>query len=346
MKKGIFNLLELHFSNAELQITNKAFIVVLCVFAMLYFGACSEDFSPKTSLADEYVLNCVIETNAENAKNEYMVSALISHVYDVNGFDPSVNKNDPAIEGAQVYITEMGKTYPLNGGKKYMPGYKYGDSVYLYTGRINAYHRDSVSIFAKLKNGKILTAAARIPDDISIKLAYPFDNGFTSQIVRFLYGNGLIFNWDAANSGHLFFPRARISYFKGPIMHPDTFYVDVPAYYEIKDGKKTPVYPAYQLNMDYNFDFSVIDTTMSLIAASDTLHEFTFDGITVDVLEMDAALSSYYSSVHGYLDHVTIRLDEDTYTNINGGIGIFGASRSSFSVKLGFAHYYLTMFGY
>ena len=65
----------------------------------------------------------------------------------------------------------------------------------------------------------------------------------------------------------------------------------------------------------------------------------------INVLEFDAPLSNYYSSIHGYLDHFSIRIDEDVYTNIKGGIGVFGATRNTV-LPLNFREDYLSIFGY
>jgi hypothetical protein len=44
-----------------------------------------------------------------------------------------------------------------------------------------------------------------------------------------------------------------------------------------------------------------------------------------ELLSFDEHLSNYYSSTHGYLDEFSIRLDETVYSNIEGGMGIFGS---------------------
>jgi hypothetical protein len=42
--------------------------------------------------------------------------------------------------------------------------------------------------------------------------------------------------------------------------------------------------------------------------------------------ELDDALYAYYSTVNGFPDSGTIRLDEPDYTNVQGGLGFFGMS--------------------
>jgi hypothetical protein len=42
--------------------------------------------------------------------------------------------------------------------------------------------------------------------------------------------------------------------------------------------------------------------------------------------QLDDALYAYYSITHGFPDSATIRLDEPDYSNVQGGLGIFGMS--------------------
>lgn len=46
------------------------------------------------------------------------------------------------------------------------------------------------------------------------------------------------------------------------------------------------------------------------------------------MIEMDRALSNYYESIHGSADSYSISLDQPVYSNISGGLGIFGSKRT------------------
>jgi len=353
MKKIIvytFNLINNLYASLPLVknkiISSGVFALSIGILALLNFTACNEEFSPKTTVADAYVLNCVVETDGNNTYNTCTPTATISHVYDIDGYDPSSNTVDPAIKNAQVNLYIKGKAYKLEGQESRSENAKYGDYSYTYSALAEAHNNDTISIVAKLPNGKTLSAASRIPQDFGIELPYPYASGFTSQINRFLWGNSFVIKWKSTNSyAHLFFPSAQISYTKNENGVTNSYSVNVPAYYTYSDGKRTAVYPSYQQNMDYSIDFATIDTTMAMIAASDINHSVTFEKFIIKILEMDTPLSDYYSSIHGYVDHVSVRLDEGTYTNISGGIGIFGSSRVS-AYKMNFEEEYLALFGY
>jgi hypothetical protein len=48
---------------------------------------------------------------------------------------------------------------------------------------------------------------------------------------------------------------------------------------------------------------------------------------------MNSDLAAYYSSLNGFLDEYSVRLDEQVYSNINGGIGIFGAYKATVTIR-------------
>ena len=66
----------------------------------------------------------------------------------------------------------------------------------------------------------------------------------------------------------------------------------------------------------------------------------------VEVLVMDEALSRYYSSTSQSLNDLTVRLDENDYTNIEGGYGIFGTYITKQYTAISFIATYLESFGY
>ena len=57
--------------------------------------------------------------------------------------------------------------------------------------------------------------------------------------------------------------------------------------------------------------------------------EITVTRIVFGLTEFDFPLSRYYASVNGSLDRYSVRTDESVYSNIDGGIGIFGSTMSS-----------------
>ena len=65
---------------------------------------------------------------------------------------------------------------------------------------------------------------------------------------------------------------------------------------------------------------------MSKIAHLNNFKNFA-GSIIFELVEMDLPLSKYYESIHGGIDSYSISLDQFTYSNITGGLGIFGSRR-------------------
>jgi hypothetical protein len=114
----------------------------------------------------------------------------------------------------------------------------------------------------------------------------------------------------------------------------------------VRNGVGIPVYPTYQWSNSASYSLSSFDSVMTQISAGDPDKlRYKIDYFTFTLEECDRHLSRYYSSVRGYLDEYSVRLDEPVFTNVTGGIGIFGSYRSTsaeYFVNLGYAR----LFGY
>ena len=295
-------------------------------FALITFS-CEEDFNPKTDFKEQYVLNCYIDLDYDYYKATF-IYANVTKIYDVDGLDPSKYKLNPFIPGAQIYLSYRGDTYLLkqdtNGviAKRPppIPFYKFYYSAKLK----NIYPNYPVSISAKMPDGKVLTAKAQLLEGLQLGFSYNFFRGFTTKINRFLFGNSFTIDWGRVD-GRLFFPRMQIPYqtIDGGY---NWYYEDVPYTYVNKNGEWQPVYPSYTSTDSISYDFSAIDSTMSKVAHLKNFKNF-LGNIIFQLGELDSPLSKYYESIHGNIDSYSISLDQFTYSNISGGLGIFGSRR-------------------
>ncbi len=95
--------------------------------------ACDESFNPKEEFKQQYVLQCFVTTNGPQG-SPVSVTAVLARTYDVNGFDPSVNTDDPAIAGAEVTFTINQKLYYLLGAQRVNPDTsRYRTRQWIYT---------------------------------------------------------------------------------------------------------------------------------------------------------------------------------------------------------------------
>ncbi len=84
---------------------------------------------------------------------------------------------------------------------------------------------------------------------------------------------------------------------------------------------------------------------MLQVSNGDDKSNYKFLYIDLELLIFDQFLAGYISTTNGFLDNLSIRLDEPNYTNISGGLGIFGAYQyNDFQITL--SNDYLSNLGY
>ena len=64
---------------------------------------------------------------------------------------------------------------------------------------------------------------------------------------------------------------------------------------------------------------------LSAVAAQTYPTKLVFHSVVLQFVQYEENLYNYYSVVNGFQDRYSIRLDQSTYSNISGGMGLFGA---------------------
>jgi hypothetical protein len=121
--------------------------------------------------------------------------------------------------------------------------------------------------------------------------------------------------------------------------------MEIPLTDNVTGGITTPVYPGITQATSLEFQRSIIDEYMLKVSEGDSKDNYQFIGFQLDLLVFDQFLAAYISTSNGFLDNLSIRLDEPNYTNITGGLGIFGAYFND-NVSIGISHEYLQLLGY
>lgn len=319
-------------------------LLILCV-ALLLVSGCDQTFAPKAEFQEQYVLQAFVQGAVGRAP--MAMNALLARTYNVDGFDPSVNRSDPTIDSALVTFKSNARVDTLRERvRRTNDSLRYGSRQRYYTGTIvTPSPSELVYINARLPNGHVLTAQTIIPVPRLVVSEYDFPHGVTTH-ANFPAGvHSWTLSWanDQDPSGHVFFPRLHILFSRivdsvervGSIVVPMTL-----------GGGTNPIYPSSTFETSCSFDFDAIDWAMAQISGGDPQKKnYGAHSVMFEVLEYDAALSKYYSSVNGSLDQFSIRIDQPVYSNVGGGIGIFGSSynnRNTIDLDYG----YVTSFGY
>ncbi|MCL5029536.1 MAG: hypothetical protein M1480_11040 [Bacteroidetes bacterium] len=304
---------------------NRNLLFILFIILVLLDLSCQEDFNPKTDFKEQYVLNCYIDLDYD-FYHEATIYASVTKLYDVNGLNPSQRKIDPFISGARILCDCQGNRYYLNEdtngtiAKRPPPELKY--KFYYWTKMFNIYPNYSAFITAIMPDGEVLSSNIKLLEGLQFGFSYDFIRGFTTKINRFLFGNTFNISWGPIEN-RLFFPKMIIQYLKkGDYTHYEK---EVPLTYINRNGLSEPVYPFPTSSDNISYDYSSFDSTMAQI-----VHTNNFDGffgIDFEMVEFDGPLSKYYESTHGSLDDYSISLDQFVYSNVSGGLGIFGSTR-------------------
>ena len=310
----------------------KNFLLFICFVTLLISYSCDNSFNPKAPFKEQYVLNCIIRGDSASQ------IAILSKTYDVSGFDPNTNNIDPSISGAQVYFKWKGNLYQLRDSsiaRKDTSKYK-GPIKFYYTRAFTPAHNDSMEISAIPAPGILLTSKTKVPYNVSFGSSTWFIKGDEVAIdIR----------WTAYDLNVYYLPRMKIIYQKRNEIPVVTHSYEVPLDYSLVNGIETPVYPGLSPAAGIEFVRTNIDKAMLQVSNGDNKSNYRFLRIDLELLIFDQFLAGYISTTNGFLDNLSIRLDEPNYTNISGGLGIFGAYEFNvFQISL--SNDYLENLGY
>jgi hypothetical protein len=295
---------------------------LLVIIAALSNISCDDSVNPivSGSGSEQYVLYCIINANST------VQLATVAKTYKPSGTDPYLYKDDPAIKGADIKIIYNTVSYQFKDTSitRTDTGRYTTPKAFYVTRGIKFKAGDSVKIKATLSNGVVLTSAIKIPASVNFTKS--------ENIISTINDETGATNWSAnwttdLNQSLMYYPRMYIAYqkFDGSILK---YYAEkeVPLRYMTVDGVYKAIYPGVTKVSSTAFEYEAIDSAMAQVAGNDDYKSnYRIINAVLRLMIMDENLSNYYSTTNGYLDDVTIRIDEADYTNIKGGLGLFGA---------------------
>ncbi len=316
---------------------NTAIIIAihLIIIAQIFlFISCDENVNPKVPFTERYILNLVLRGDTS-----YQVATL-SHSYDVSGLNPYDNKYDPAIRKADIRIWHDDKVLVMRDTVIVREDTsRYKDSVYCYyLKNFNIITGKPIEVRVVTRNGMKLYAQTKIPQVLLFdSLDFEIPNKNKSDFS---------FYWHGTDESIYYIARFRIFY---RLTEPEGVHwssKEVPLAYAVQNDKKNPVYPAITKQNFISFQYEALDSAMKQIGENEAnKSKYEIYDSKLELLILDKVLSNYYSSIHSYLDEYSIRIDENDYTNISGGLGIFGAYLKQ-NYKILLKQEYVKSFGY
>ncbi len=307
--------------------------------------SCDDQVNPKTDFREVYALNCVIRGDTS-----FQV-ATISKSYNVDGFDPLTNSNDPFIKGAKIKLTfeSTGETFLFRDTTLVRPAdSRYTTQMsYYYINNFKPAYESPISIEAVLPNGKALTAKS---NTLFISRYAIEDKSYSIPLATF--GKYINFSWTAVTQSTkdaqiYYVPELVIAYSKIQNGVQVELQKKVPLNYISGENGDYPIYPSIQSNVTSAiFDTMTIRRSLEEISASDpNKQNYIIHKAIFRLIITDKNLAVYYAAQKTFLDEFSVRVTQPEFTNINGGLGIFGTLNST-QIDVPIKPDYIKIFGY
>lgn len=288
---------------------------ILMVIVTFIVFSCNEDINPNADFRERYIMNCVLKSDST------IQTVTILKTYKVDDFDPYTNTENPFIQGADVKVWFNNKIYQFKDSSSA------GNSSDRFEGDIYFYYNKDIV----LESGKYLEIESLLPNGLRLSsiLKTPsseIDFDGSEVLIPPESGNKtLIFKWNDDEENILYAPRFVIRYYNYINGTGVLKYKDVPIKY-VDNNENEAVYPEPSKNKGYSISVSDFEKALVSIAPTEGQRKnYTILGFSILLQLYDENLSIYYSSIQNSSDPYTVNLNENNFTNIEGGYGIFGA---------------------
>lgn len=314
----------------------KYFLFLLFSVLLLTLSSCDQSLNPKGNYYEKYVLNCIL-----SGDTTYQV-AVISHSYEVNGFDPYKNTTDPALTGADLRLWYNDSVYVFRDSTVTRLGKsRYDDSLKIYyLKNIHIDFNKPIEIEALLPNGRRLKSSTTSAKEII------FDNDISSKVIPPVNSTLDLVQWNQDDQTAFYLPRFIVTYYKKVNGVPEKHTIEIPIRYVQQNGVYVPVYATASAQTSVVYDPDIIKRALLLISEGDPdkNNYSVLISNQVNVLALDENLVRYYSA-NNQDNNFTVRLDENDFSNIDGGFGVFGSYVLK-SYTLRFVPEFITELGY
>ena len=237
-----------------------------------------------------------------------------------------------------------------------------GDSVYVfrdtsvaridtsrYTTSFNFYYNskfiiepnENLEIEVLLQNGRRLKSYSRSPGEIY------FDNesaviipSVNSELVKFI--------WNQQIEGIFYSPQLTIRYLQNINGNSVEKLKIVPLKYVEQNGNLVPLIPQPTNKTTIIYELDAVNRALEEISEGDP----NKDNYTIlqrpafELIALDLNLSRYVSSTNQTFDDLTVTVNESDFTNVEGGLSVFGSYMKKNYNRIKFQPGYIESFGY
>jgi hypothetical protein len=316
----------------------KKYFVLAVIITLTFISlSCEEDFSPKTDFVQQYALFCIVDGDTSY---QY---AFIEKSYNVQGLDPSDYTGNPFVQDAGVTINYDDHEYPLKDSSSIINDKEFD---FYYTDSIRPDPGKLMKIKAVLPDGKILTGSTITPKSGNLSFQY---QDVRSDTYIEQKDEGLFFIWHVFGedtTGILYLPKLTVNYFKKENGIDVLYHKEIPISYFRNGDRYLPNFPIVTSDNTLNYQMDAVNRAMNEISGDDPDKlNYTIIDADFELLLLDDNLAPYYLTIQTFLDGFTVILDQQDYSNIDGGYGVFGSFFRRVH-HLSFSPDYVNSFGY
>jgi len=289
--------------------------LVVVFLLLIAFIGCNED----VNLQAEYKESVVLWSVLDNQSGEYKIYCYVTSEQNGN----AVN-NDANVAFMNLYQNSL--------LKKTAQTTEY-DSVrrinrIVFKGGVAIYPGDTIRVEAILQSGKKVEGTTIIPNYTVLSYNFSTANGYSPEIDSLGISRGYLgISWES-DKRYVVLPKLTLhyTYYDGVKEH-DSVRV-VPIVRRRENGVLINIYPNITTQQNIEFDNTILNNVINEISIGEDSERWRY-GIRYAVFEllvMDENLSAYYGSVNGFLDSYSVRLDQNIYSNVKGGMGLVGSA--------------------
>ena len=303
---------------------------MLCATVLLMLG-CDEAFSPKGPFEQKVAVFGILSNGTDT---QYV---RVIKTYDPSGYNPYEITQDQVIQGATVSVSQGGTivryrqtTVPRANTNRF------SDNIlayvaYPYKIRTGKLHMLTV----ETPSDGMVSASIVVPDTGYLKLLDPMmlslsrvangtadDLGVQAFVSPLTYGVMIRFFIDYDTLQNSTWVRVRSEVPKFVIVQDDStqFFV----YPKLLKRTSTPGLPGTLQVEGSQFSIAGYKAKLNQLRAQYG-NGVWFRRVLFVLTQVDRNLYVYYNIANGYQDAISIRTDMPDWTNINGGLGVFGA---------------------
>jgi len=308
----------------------KKINLILLPLLIFTFISCEEDFNPYGDYQEKFAFTCILK-NDDNFQTATLFKSYLTPPY------------DPAVTGADVRVWYNDSVFVFRDSSvartdtsRYTSPFRF-----YYNENFSIRNEKTIELEVLLPNGKRLRSSSVTPKAIT------FDNE-SAAIIPPTSSNILYFEWNAFKTGTYFSTKMTIRYkqnINGEIIEKTKV---VPLEYVDVNGELTPIYPSPVSVPIIIYQKDAVTKALQEISEGDPNKQnySILQKVGFNVIAYDAPLSKYMSSIGGSIDDLTVSVDVPDYSNIEGGLGLFGSYSKKNYTKLRFLQDYIESFGY